>query len=211
MKFCRECNTQNSNATIYCSCCGANIAELQVTATSVGGVSAANAPSAEGAPAVYDPSAKDYSRLGGWLKFFVVMDFIAFALFPAAILLYLLLQFLFSIAPEAALEAGVVMPEFPWQSAFGVILLIIRLVGAVMIIRKDNRFLLVMQIYYIANLAYNTVWAIFSGTISFSSIHLLVVSAVVVPLLLTLYFCKSRRVNAYMGSDEYRRKALLKL
>jgi hypothetical protein len=199
MKFCRDCNTQNPNAAAYCSGCGRNITSVQMTAP-------AKDPTDN--EEYIPPSA--YTRLGGWLKFFVVGDFIEASMYPIIIMLYIFLQVMLAIVPEIATDAGVAMPAFPWQTMFGVLPFAILFASTIMIIRKDSRFLFVRQVGYITSAVYSVAWGVFAGGTSIWMIPVNLAISAVVPTLMTLYFCKSRRVSIYMGNDEYKQKALVK-
>ena len=215
MKFCRECNTQNTNAAVYCSCCGASIVDLQITG-----------PSEELPLDVAEEIwfaqkhtlvRNDYQRLGGWLNFFVVLDFLTAFYYLINILVY------FNIMPAVGLDVSV-------QTVLSAFLFAICFASSIMIIKRDSRFLLVRQLYYIVSFGFGLVWSMVTlftlsedlVVIAITAVIVLMFSAglsVVLFILMTLYFCKSKRVNTYMAAytseagisdDEYKRKALIK-
>ena len=201
MKFCRDCNTQNSNEATYCQCCGRNIVGLPI-------IHPSKEPSLEEASM---PRGKRYERVGGWLKLFVAWDFITMAAIVSYPFLYFLSASLIAGAPEFALEAEFTLPAFSWENILEIFVSAISFVSSIMIIRKSERFLFVRQIYYIVNIVYSISYSVFAGSTSLWLIPLRIVNGAVVPFLMTLYFCKSKRVNAFMESDEYKRKAILKI
>ena len=184
MKVCDTCNIGNNDDAKYCQKCGKDIENVPPLL---------NVSSAGVAPT------KDYTRLGGWLMFFVVMNFVVAGLF------------LFNIARAflTPLIPNVETTTLSLQTMLSMLPFAISFISSIMIIRKDSRFLFVLQIYYIASLIYNMMW-IAMGKLSPGGIAQYVVMMAVVPLLWTLYFCRSKRVNAYMGGDEYKQKALIK-
>ena len=200
MKFCRDCNTQNSNEATYCQCCGRNISRLTI-------IHPSKDPSLEEASM---PRGKRYERVGGWLKLFVAWDFITMTAILTYPLLYFFAASLIAGAPEIALETELTLSAFSWENILDIFVSAISFVSTIMIIRKDSRFLLVRQIYYIVNIVYSISCGVFAGSISPLMIPSKIVSGAVVPFLMILYFCKSKRVNEFMESDEYKRKAILK-
>ena len=198
MKFCRDCSTQNPAEATFCRNCGSNIADAQVTAPSK--------RADTGGSASYVPSAHDYTRLGGWLKFFVVLDFVAAGWYLFSILAY------FGIIQTKGIDVNPGLEIIPFVICF---------ISTVLIIKKDSQFLCVRQMYYIINFIFSFIVGVVT-VITSTGANAAIIIAVVIAFVLsagmsvlsfilwTLYFCKSKRVNVYMGGDEYKQKALVK-
>jgi|GEM_PF-1144737 hypothetical protein len=211
MKICNACNSGNSDNAKFCHKCGGDIENIAPLL---------NAPSS----GIYAP-ANDYTRMGGWLVFFIVWDIISVA--SAA---FALLQLLIAVINGDGL--GTI--EYHLSSIIHVIPL---LVSVIFRFKRDSRFLLWFQISVILNLltsvymfsvssymrdtlveletTYRTLGMEISmteylGAIKIFGIIVSIISAGVLFFLITLYYCKSKRVNAFMGNDEYKQKALVK-
>ena len=209
MKVCDTCNIANNDDAKYCQKCGKDIENISVVPNpiNVGG----------------SALTKDYSRLGGWLMFFLVLDIIS--IFSAASALFSSLSVFMNGGglKELIILLSVVVPAIPLA------------VSVAFRYNRDSRFLLWFQVSVIINLlamiyiygvtsyvtdllpAFDSLYSSmghdimdFAEQIKFLSIGFSVISAAVRFFLFTLYYCKSKRVNAYMGSDEYKQKALVK-
>ena len=211
MKICNACNSGNSDNAKFCHKCGGDIENIAPLL---------NAPSG----GIYAP-ANDYTRMGGWLVFFIVWDLISVG--SAA---FALLQLLIAVFDGSGL--GTI--EYHLSTIIHVIPL---LVSVIFRFKRDSRFLLWFQISVIVNLltsvymfsvssymgdmfmqmeeTYSTLGMDISlmgylGAIKIFGIIISIISAGLWFFLVTLYYCKSNRVNAFMGNDEYKQKALVK-
>ena len=210
MKICNGCNAGNADNAKYCQKCGADISNISPLL---------NAPTGG-----YYAPAVDYTRLGGWLVFFIVWDLISvFGGGMSLLTLPLTLiggEFVFS-SIEAALCS--VIPAVPL------------LVSVIFRFKRDSHFLLWFQISVIVSLL-ASIYLIgvssyfndmlepfaplysamgqdimdFAGMIKIISLIFGIIGAGLQFFLITLYYCKSKRVNVFMETDEYKQKALIR-
>ena len=208
MKICDTCNIANNDDAKYCQKCGKDIENISVVPTpSIG--------------EVYP--AKNYKRIGGWIVFFLVIDIIS--IFSAAYSLFSSLPVFMNGGGlnELIVLLTVVIPAIPLA------------VSVAFRFNRDSRFLLWFQISVIVNLLamiylygvtsyvtdvlpiFDSLYSSmgydimdFAELIKFTSIGFGVISSAAQFFLITLYYSKSKRVNEFMGSDEYKQKALVK-
>ena len=79
-----------------------------------------------------------------------------------------------------------------------------------MILIKDSRFLKVIQISALSVFVFCLLANIIGGNLSASNLFIMAARFCVDFLLMPFYYYKSKRVNAYMGSDEYKKKSWMK-
>jgi len=159
----------------------------------------------------YVPYPHPYQKLGGLLKFFVVM---------APIVLFFNIITQFSATSFWFAWSTYQTGEF-WLRLVKQLCLIystvIQVTYAVMIIRRDPRFVRTWQLIYIGSalsmamtIALHLVYG-YPGNTSFAyGLAKDILSLAMVPAglgLYTLYYAKSVRVRTYMGSDKYLRLA----
>jgi hypothetical protein len=206
MKSCNACNYGNSDNAKFCQQCGTDIENIAPILNAAGG-----------------GVAPDYTRMGGALVFFIVWDLLSIA---GAVFTLLQLPFVFmngislssieavlsSVLPAIPLLISIIF-RFKKKSSFLLwfqISLIINLLAGVYLIGvssyTDNILTMFAPLY--SAIGYDIMD--FANIIKIVSIVIGAISTGVPFFLITLYYCKSKRVNAYMGSDEYKQKALVK-
>jgi len=163
-----------------------------------------------------------FLKLGGWLLFWVI--------FHIALVVFDIIASLGEITETIDLlrrmdTIGHHMPDgfvaatyisFLGQ-AVGLLTIVFTIIFIVQVFQRNPAFLRSFQIFRLAGIFY----AIFAGIIPTMMIGGNVVGAEMVGFLIgstlgsvaglfliTLYFCKSKRVRIYMGSDEYMSKAI---
>ena len=179
---CNVCKSANGDNANFCRKCGESLENIESTGE-------------------YYVVGKDYARLGGWFKFFLVLDVVM-----VISSVYSFLRFLY------ATVEGVRFTELPIVLAY-VIPAVLLLASVIFRFMRDDYFLFWFQISTIARLSaliYLCVVASYSEAFKISVIFGTVIMAGAGFFLFTLYYCKSKRVNAYMGNGEYKRKAILK-
>ena len=148
-----------------------------------------------------------FSRLGGWLLFFVISAILSeILIFTTAV------RELMQLARFAGWIAPHVFSVFVVGQLIVFVSVVLACIGIGQIFSRKPHFLLFDQLGYMIYLL-----GIIVGTII--PLHLLgaeyslvmpIVQLTLGMLLRTLYFCKSRRVRTYMGHDGYMDKALIK-
>ena len=213
MKICNGCNSGNNDNAKYCQKCGNDIENISPLL---------NTPSGGG---IYAPT-NDYTRLGGWLLFFTVWDIITFA---SAVLSLLLFPLNFFVLDGSINELYSVISS--------IITVIPLFISVIFRFKRDSRFLLFFQISTIVSLLFSLyVFGVspyvsgviapideayrmmgsdiafmdYLGAIKIFFISVVVIGSAVQFFLITLYYCRSKRVNEFMGSDEYKQKAIFK-
>ena len=179
---CNVCKSANGDNANFCRKCGESLENIESTGE-------------------YYVVGKDYTRLGGWFKFFLVLDIV---MVIASV--YSFLRFLY------ATVEGVGFTELPIILAY-VIPAFLLLISIIFRFMRDDYFLFWFQISTITRLLaliYLCVAASHAEAFKITAIVGIVIMAGVSFVFITLYYCKSRRVKAYMGSVEYKKKAILK-
>jgi len=155
----------------------------------------------------YPPYPHPYQKLGGLLKFYVVMA-------PISLCFTVIGQF----SPTGFWRAWPTYEgaRFWLQLTIQLCLMystVINLTWAVMILRRDPRFVRTWQLAYIGSIASAAArWPLYliygypEGT-SLASNIVITIGLPVSFCLWTLYYIKSVRVRTYMGSDKYLRLA----
>lgn len=157
---------------------------------------------------------KDYSSLGGWLLFFVILQF-----FSIASVITSLIKALPKFIPDLVFHPGTyeVLIAIAYMFSFFVIPLYIT--ALVLILQRNPLFLRVFQwtamIAFIGNLLQISALMSLLAYARFHHIAPLMIGQITTTfsglaglLLMTLYYCKSIRVRTYMGNDEYMNKAV---
>ena len=155
----------------------------------------------------YSPNIHPYKKLGGLLKFWVVLA-------PIILVFTIFLQFIPSSYWRMwpAYEGAEYWLRFAMQlcQIYGPI---INVLTAVMIIRRDPRFARTWQLGFLGNIVSTAVrWPLYLsyGYLENSTITGHIIATIGLPVtfsLMMLYFARSVRVRTYMGTDKYLRLA----
>ena len=216
--FCPNCDTKLDEGARFCPSCGSSIKTTTPTGAT-GTTPSQPATTASTQPQPYQQAAVQktesrvenpkYKNLGGWLLFFVVCWGLTALMGLASLARY--------VSMIAYFGDDYVMP------AFGMILSTLASVAlsitmCVSIVRRAPNFLRLYQILAIVNLGVSLLAAVPSASVTISSAAFAtgasistVAGAAVGLVLMTMYFCKSKRVRTYMGSTEYLDAALFKI
>ena len=169
---------------------------------------------------------KDYTKLGGYLKVYVVLGF--FALLSIAFLLVTIVQSAVAWAKTGAPPNGML------QFTLGVLALVVgslNIMHLVQIVKRDHDFLRTFQICFAVGIPISLANIfVFVSTFkaaletepdegmlgAFLLVMVIVFSialaiGIASSLLHVVYFCRSVRVATYMGGTEFRQRALFRL
>jgi len=209
MKNCAVCNAESNDNANFCWYCGKDIEHISLQVSKPQGkMKICDVCSAESSnKAIYCQYCgkniehisswamkKDRTRIRGWLLFFLVDDIFA-------VVMYTLSMFpMLPIIGERQVSLQNIMTFFIYAVPL--------FVSVILRLKRDRHFLLWFQIAKIAASLNIIVPYVLLGHM-FSAVFLAIILGGVV-VLFTLYYCKSRRVKAYMGSVEYKKKAILK-
>lgn len=199
MAFCSNCGTRVEDGAHFCPECGTALNDPQQTPQ--------ENPSKLSVPQEAENS--NYQQLGGWLLFFVVCW--ALGALSGLSTLAAGIRTLFSFSPGFILSALFTIVEGLLTVGIGALLV-------VLVIQRNPLFLRVYQFLSIAEVAVGVVSRLLSRLfamsqfgVGFISIGGGIVGGIIGLCLMTLYFCRSKRVRAYMGSTEYLDQAIFRL
>jgi len=170
----------------------------------------------------YSPKPHPYKKLGGWLLAFVVSGFLALPAEIAGLLLEIKRANDFAALYNAAFaEPGNVLPGYQpaWGDFISFFPSIVFLVIAILIVRRNPRFLLLYQLacpidvaLFLAGIFAD---GLFAGLVDEIGRAWAILLIIPITLLLAFacfplmfYYTQSVRVRTYMGTDEYLKLAL---
>ncbi len=151
------------------------------------------------------PQNQQYTTMGGWLLFFMIIDILGIICLVLELVVYsssfAYLSY-FGMGDIAALAViDLVVPG------------ILTTVHVVFTFSKKPQFLLVFQLASLIALVLDIICIIFVAGLQIMNISSMipsVISSAVGLILMTLYYCKSVRVQTYMGNTDYIDKAIIK-
>ncbi len=222
--LCKKCGAEMKDNADFCPQCGekniVQASEGQTSNTSEAtpaqndqpqSVQNANTQQATQQPAYAQsdaatmPQNQQYTTMGGWLLFFMIIDILGII--------------------GLVLELVVNSSSFAYLSYFGMggiaVLAVIELVVAAVLMTvhvvftfsKKPQFLLVYQLASLIALVLDIICIIFVAGLQIMNISSMIPSVIgsaVGLILMTLYYCKSVRVQTYMGNTDYIDKAIIK-
>ena len=191
--FCNKCGNRVDDGASFCANCGNQVGAVPrpFCGTPFVNVPRSNdTQQSQYRPVSYNTTQinamnNNYSELGGWLLFFVIMSIVSM-LFS----LYFLI-----IIP------GFMLSPIDWM--FTLTASVLSILYAIQVVQRKTLFLRFIQIGYMVNCV--------SGIFSIASVGVYAITTIIGNIsgffLATLYYCKSVRVRVYMGTDEYMDKA----
>ncbi len=222
--LCKKCGAEIRDDADFCPQCGekniVQTSEGQTSNTSEAtpaqndqpqSVQNANMQQGTQQPAYTQPDVatmsqnQQYTTMGGWLLFFMIINILGIICL--------------------VLELVVYSSSFAYLSYFGmggiaalavidlVVPAILMTVQVVFTFSKKPQFLLVYQLGSLISLVLSIIFIIFVAglqIINISSMIPDVIGSAVGLILMTLYYCKSVRVQTYMGNTDYIDKAIIK-
>lgn len=209
---------------MICPRCGKNLPDNTEQCDNCGmlfGVAPAEQTAHPGQPKPYKNLMANprYFSLGGWLLFFVICNIIGivvniqsvFVAISESLEVINMKVFYFPIEVKGIMSFGL------FVQFIAIIVITLMICYIVQIFKKGALFLRYFQISVLLNLAYTIPATIFTIQLSeyFPEIDIstLVVAFIAIPItffLYTLYYCRSVRVQTYMGTDEYKMKAIFR-
>lgn len=230
--YCKNCGTELPDGTRFCSACGAQLDSSAQPAPAYQQQQNAYQPPAYqqqpdyvqagyGQQRPMTPGAvahPEYQNMGGWLLFFTILMILG-----VIGTLVTIGQNWVQVGQFAGMlgDYGNAVVATIW---INVVIVVLNIYILYLIFKRKHSFLRVFQIVRIASLVLSLVMSIVqvsaldsfnyyfidTGALMGPVIGSLVVSVVVL-ILMTMYFCKSARVEVYMGGDEFRKRALFRV
>ena len=225
--YCPKCGSEVADGAKFCPSCGAPIAaapqpqqpqqapqspQYQQAPSDPYGAPQPPYGQASSGPSFDGGAYPQYRTMGGWFLFFLICYLI-----DAVYYVYYGFQS-FEYAGQLGYFASFV--GMGWVSAILYLVAIVMIVCAVLIFyfcylafAHQPGFLKIYQTTCIILIITEVVLAIAYASMSLPSAELwgTAVGSVIGMLLMTLYFCKSVRVQTYMGTNEYKQQAIFTL
>ena len=168
MKFCQQCGTGHADNAVFCQRCGTSFDKTKPEQPH------------------YSAPTADYSKLGGWLLFFVTLCIF-----------------------DTIVGFSNICTFFSSKNGFSAVFLFealcLEIIFVVCVLKRNHYFLLFYQLGKIVSIIGCILAFLNSG-----NFFILIINSSGL-LLMTLYFCKSERVEIYIGSNEYRELALFRI
>ncbi len=223
--YCPKCGSEVADGAKFCPSCGMPIATApqppqspqapqppQPTQAPSGTYGAPQPPYSAPQPSVPPVANPQYRTMGGWFLFFLIC-YVIDAIY------YVINGFQsFGYANQLGYLASLV--GMGWVPTILYIVAVVMILCGVLIFyfcylafSKQPGFLKIYQTTCIILIVTQVVLAIVYGTMQLPSAELWggAVGSVIGMLLMTYYYCKSVRVQTYMGTNDYKRQAIFTL